>query len=111
MSNFYSLTNLSQTLNAIMLQHYHDINKKEDGSSSSLPPFMLEILNRISFDLATLMDNDYADPNAWKSIAAYAELANNLTTEQKNLQQQQQQEVSELTNETSKKYPTNKKED
>tara|TARA_R110000737_G_scaffold135710_4_gene166728 strand:- start:731 stop:1015 length:285 start_codon:yes stop_codon:yes gene_type:complete len=79
-----------------MLQHYSDVNKAKEETAPSLPPYMIEILNRISFDLATLMNNDPTDALVWKNIAAYAELAAKLVTEQKELSQQKEQEAAEL---------------
>lgn len=96
MSNFYSLTNLSQTLNAIMLQHYSDVNKAKEETNPSLPPYMLEILNRISFDLATLMNNDPTDTLVWNNIASYAELASKLVAEQKELEAADELETKTL---------------
>lgn len=82
MSSFHTQANLSQTLNAILLQHYNDLNKKEDQPTTSLPAFVLESLHQISFNLAGVVNNDFSNINYWRNISAYSELVQEILARQ-----------------------------
>jgi hypothetical protein len=95
MSNFNNHSNLTQTLNAIMLQHFKDINKSSDDTSPSMPPLVLEALHQISFNLAALMNYSYLDVGVWNNIASYADVVSKLITAETEAQKEKQNQAEE----------------
>jgi hypothetical protein len=67
--SFMTQSVLSQHINAVWQQHYHQILNKP------VPPYILEVIAQISHNLAILANSDEPNIQAWKSISDTADLA------------------------------------
>ena len=82
--SFMTQSVLSQHLNAVWQQHYHQVVNKP------VPPYVLEAVALISRNLASLANSDEPNPEAWKNISdvshlvfsSFAKKSESLSTEQ-----------------------------
>ena len=66
--SFMTQSVLSQHLNAVWQQHYHQVVAKP------VPPYVLEAVALISRNLASLANSDEPNPEAWKNISDVSHL-------------------------------------
>ena len=66
--SFMTQSVLSQHLNAVWQQHYHQVVAKP------VPPYVLEAIALISRNLASLANSDETNPEAWKNISDVSRL-------------------------------------
>jgi hypothetical protein len=70
--NFHTQSNLSQTLNTIIKQHYADLNPE---TKDQLPNFVSEAIQHICYNLAGVVNNSYIDTHNWENISYYSQAA------------------------------------
>ena len=70
--NFHTQSNLSQTLNAIIKQHYADLNPE---TKDQLPNFVAEAIQQICYNLAGVVNNSYVETRNWENISYYSQAA------------------------------------
>ena len=66
--DFHTHANLSQTLKAIITQHYYSIHKQ------AMPSFMAESLAMICHKIARIVNGNPMYSDSWLDIAGYAQL-------------------------------------
>ena len=71
--NFHTFSNLSQTLYAVIVKHYNDINKQR-GVEAQLPSFMAESLRMICHKVARIANGNPYHLDSWVDIAGYSQL-------------------------------------
>jgi hypothetical protein len=71
--NFHTFSNLSQSLYAIIVTHYNDMNKQREDQPP-LPAFMAESLRMICHKLARIANGNPYHTDSWVDIAGYAQL-------------------------------------
>jgi len=67
--DFHTQANLSQTLNAIVNQHYNSVH-----SDKQMPQFMLEAIHMICHKLARIANGNPYYVDSWQDIAGYSQL-------------------------------------
>ncbi len=72
--NFHTQANITQTLNAIFMQHYNSVNSAEGKQPEPLPNFMLEALHMIFHKIGRIANGNPYNADSWHDIAGYAEL-------------------------------------
>lgn len=87
MSEFHTQANLSQTLNAIIKEHYNAINK---DTGKPLPNFVAEATQQICHNLAAVVNSSYADTQKWEKISYYSQAVVNILKKAQNQEQQKQ---------------------
>lgn len=86
--NFHTFSNLSQSLYAIIITHYNDIQKQR-GEQTQLPAFMAESLRMICHKLARIVNGNPFYADSWVDIGGYADLVVQIL-EAKNVAQEAQ---------------------
>jgi hypothetical protein len=67
--DFHTQANLSQTLKAIVNQHYSSVH-----SDKPMPQFMLEAIHMICHKLARIANGNPYYVDSWQDIAGYSQL-------------------------------------
>jgi len=75
--NFHTFSNLSQSLYAIIMKHYSDLNKQR-GEDAPLPAFMAESLRMICHKLARIANGNPYYADSWIDIGGYSQLVANI---------------------------------
>lgn len=71
--SFHTFSNLSQTLYAIIVKHYNDVNQQR-GEEAQLPAFMAESLRMICHKLARIANGNPYHLDSWVDIGGYSQL-------------------------------------
>jgi hypothetical protein len=72
--NFHTQANLTQTLTAIIDQHYNSVHRDEDGVINPLPHFMKESIHMICHKLARIANGNPYYEDSWHDIGGYSQL-------------------------------------
>lgn len=70
--DFHTQANLSQTLKAIVNQHYNSVH------GEAMPNFMAESLAMICHKIARIVNGNPIYADSWQDIAGYAQLVVNI---------------------------------
>jgi hypothetical protein len=70
--NYHTLSNLTQTLNKIINQHYAAVRQVEGQPPAQLPHFMAESLHMICQKIARAVNGDPTHIDSWDDIAGYS---------------------------------------
>lgn len=88
--SFHTQANLSQTLNAIINNHYASVHPTVDGKPTAMPNFMAEAMHMICHKIARIVNGNPLYVDSWHDIAGYATLIVDIL-EKANKQQEQQE--------------------
>jgi hypothetical protein len=72
--SFHTQANLTQTLNAIITNHYASTHTTSDGKPAALPNFMAEAMHMICHKIARIVNGNPLYADSWHDIAGYATL-------------------------------------
>lgn len=72
--SFHTQANLSQTLNAIITNHYASTHVNAEGQPTAMPNFMAEAMHMICHKMARIVNGDPLYADSWHDIAGYATL-------------------------------------
>lgn len=72
--NFHTHANLTQTLNAIINQHYISVQEAAGNKPEPLPNFMAESIHMICHKLARIANGNPYYADSWHDIAGYSQL-------------------------------------
>lgn len=70
--SFHTQANLSQTLIAIINNHYQSVNFVESQPVPQLPHFVAEAVQQICHNLSGAVNGDIYHAPAWQAVAKYA---------------------------------------
>lgn len=92
--SFHTQSNLSQTLNKIVTQHYISVRAVPGQPVPQVPNFMAESLHMICHKMARICNGNEKHIDSWQDIAGYAQLVVNILTED---EEKAKEEPSETT--------------
>ena len=72
--NFHTQANLTQTLIAIITQHYNSTHRDEGKVTPPLPHFMMESIHMICHKLSRIANGNPYYADSWHDIGGYAQL-------------------------------------
>lgn len=93
--NFHTFSNLAQTINKIIIQHFYSTHQTTDKEPVVLPHFMEEALHMICHKLARISNGNPYYEDSWRDIAGYATLVADIL-----LKAQAEAQVAKLTEKT-----------
>ena len=79
--SFHTGANLTQTLNAIITQHYISVHTTETTKTPRLPHFMAESIHMICHKLSRIANGDPYYADSWHDIGGYSQLVVNILEE------------------------------
>ena len=79
--DFHTSANLTQTLNAIITQHYYSVHSTKTTQAPPLPHFMAEAIHMICHKLARIANGDPHYVDSWHDIGGYTQLVVNILEE------------------------------
>lgn len=88
--NFHTQANLTQTLVAIITQHYASTRKTEQKDATAvMPHFMQEAIHMICHKLARIANGNPYYPDSWTDISGYATLVVNILEQARAVSEEQ----------------------
>ena len=76
--DFHTQANLTQTLNAIVTEHFRVTHQNEEEQKKVLPNFMAEAIHMILSNISNVANGDPLHKAHWKNAAAYCQVVINI---------------------------------
>jgi hypothetical protein len=94
--NFHTQANLTQTLIAIINQHYNSVHANEEGKVAPLPHFMMESIHMICHKLARIANGNPYYADSWHDIGGYSQLVVQILESQLAQVNEEQEPINDL---------------